>query len=299
MANSLQQTPAADRPVDDEVGQFDAIIIGGGITGLYQLYRLRQLGLSVRLFEDGGGVGGTWYWNRYPDVVSTPRVTPTHIRSQKNYYRNGTGRNSFPVSLRTNATSTTSRTSLTCAGTSNSIRHVVSAVYDEAENRWQVQTEDGRLARAQFLITAVGVLSAHYVPDFEGLDSFKGDWCHTGKWPKEGMNLAGKRVGVIGTGATGVQLIPEIAKGGRSSDRLSAHCQLLCAAPQYLDRPRWMAPGSRQATRKSSRNVTSPQTPWPRIRPAVGYGSIIGRTAGEVRRVVGGAWFQEIPVQFP
>ena len=66
MADSLQQTPLAGMGMSEEVGQFDAIIIGGGITGLYQLYRLRQLGLSVRLFEDGGGVGGTWYWNRYP-----------------------------------------------------------------------------------------------------------------------------------------------------------------------------------------------------------------------------------------
>ena len=90
--------------------------------------------------------------------------------------------------------------------------HVASAVFDEGENRWHVRTEDGRRARAQFLITAVGFLSARYVPGFKGLDSFRGDWCHTGKWPKEGMDLTGKRVGVIGTGATAVQLIPEVAK---------------------------------------------------------------------------------------
>ena len=89
---------------------------------------------------------------------------------------------------------------------------IASAVYDEGENRWQVQTEDGHRARAQFLIAAVGVLSAHYMPDFAGLDSFKGEWCHTGRWPEGGMDLVGKRVGVVGTGATAVQLIPEIAK---------------------------------------------------------------------------------------
>jgi cation diffusion facilitator CzcD-associated flavoprotein CzcO len=89
---------------------------------------------------------------------------------------------------------------------------VVSAVFDEDENLWQVALQDGHRARAQFFITAIGILSAGYIPDFEGLDSFKGAWCHTGRWPAEGMDLAGKRVGVIGTGATGVQLITEIAK---------------------------------------------------------------------------------------
>ncbi len=88
---------------------------------------------------------------------------------------------------------------------------VASAVFDEVEGLWEIQMEDGHRARAQFFITAVGILSAGYIPDFEGIDSFKGDWCHTGRWPAEGMDLAGKRVGVIGTGATAVQLITEIA----------------------------------------------------------------------------------------
>jgi cyclohexanone monooxygenase len=89
---------------------------------------------------------------------------------------------------------------------------VASAVYDERAHGWQIHTEDGHRARAQFVIAAVGVLSAHYVPDFAGLESFQGAWCHTGRWPKDGLEVAGKRVGVIGTGATAVQLIPEIAK---------------------------------------------------------------------------------------
>ena len=88
---------------------------------------------------------------------------------------------------------------------------VASAVFDEGVDHWQVHLEDGHRARAQFLISAV-VLSAHYIPDFAGLESFQGAWCHTGRWPAEGMDLVGKRLGVIGTGATGVQLITEIAK---------------------------------------------------------------------------------------
>ena len=89
---------------------------------------------------------------------------------------------------------------------------VSAAVYDERAHRWQIRLEDGRRARAQFVITAVGLLSAHYIPAFAGLESFQGTWCHTGRWPAEGLDLAGKRVGVIGTGATGVQLITAIAK---------------------------------------------------------------------------------------
>jgi cation diffusion facilitator CzcD-associated flavoprotein CzcO len=89
---------------------------------------------------------------------------------------------------------------------------VTAATFDEANDCWVIETEAGQRVAGQFLITAVGLLSAGYVPDFEGLDTFKGQWCHTGRWPKEGVDLAGKRVGVIGTGASGVQLITEIAK---------------------------------------------------------------------------------------
>ena len=89
---------------------------------------------------------------------------------------------------------------------------VASCVYDEEANRWELTMDDGHKARGQFVITAVGLLSAHYVPDFEGIHDFKGAWCHTGRWPKDGMDLAGKRVGVVGTGATAVQLITEIAR---------------------------------------------------------------------------------------
>ena len=212
MADSLRQTPAAGTEADKEVEQFDAIIIGAGITGLYQLYRLRQLGLSVRLFEDGGGVGGTWYWNRYPgcrfdsESYAYAYSFSEELLEEWDWKELFSGQPENERYLNYVADKFDLRRHIQLNA------HVVSAVYDEAGNRWHVRTEDGRAARAQFLITAVGVLSARYVPDFEGLDGFRGDWCHTGNWPKEGMDLAGKRVGVVGTGATAVQLIPEIAK---------------------------------------------------------------------------------------
>ena len=212
MGNSLQQTPAAGTNMVQEVEQFDAIIIGAGVTGLYSLYRLRQLGFSVRAFEEGGGVGGTWFWNRYPGCrFDSESYTYGYSFSEellqewdwKEHY-SGQPENERYLNF--------------VADKFDLRRHirlnsrVTSAVFDEDGNRWEVHLEDGHRARSQFLITSVGILSAGYIPDFEGIDSFKGQWCHTGRWPAEGMDLAGKRVGVIGTGATGVQLVTEIAK---------------------------------------------------------------------------------------
>ena len=212
MGNSQQNTPAVDTNMSEEVDQFDAIIIGAGVTGLYQLYRLRELGLSVRVLEEGGGVGGTWYWNRYPGArFDSESYTYGYSFSEEllqewDWKEHYSGQPENERYLNYVADKFDLRRDIQFNA------RVSSAVYDERENCWQVQTEDGCRARGQFLITAVGLLSAGYIPDFPGIGSFQGDWCHTGRWPKGGMNLAGKRVGVIGTGATGVQLITEIAK---------------------------------------------------------------------------------------
>ncbi|MCI0877626.1 MAG: NAD(P)/FAD-dependent oxidoreductase [Chloroflexi bacterium] len=212
MANSLQQTTAAGTERVEDIAQFDVIVIGAGVTGLYSLYRLRELGFSVRAFEEGGGVGGTWYWNRYPGCrFDSESYTYGYSFSEEllqewDWKEHYSGQPENERYLNYVADKFDLRRDIRL----NS--RVVSAVFDEDENRWQVQLEDGHRARAQFLITSVGILSAGYIPDFEGIDSFKGDWCHTGRWPKDGMDLAGQRVGVIGTGATGVQLITEIAK---------------------------------------------------------------------------------------
>ena len=211
MADSIQQSLAADSGLAGRVEQFDAIVIGAGVTGLYQLYRLRELGLSVRVFEDGSGVGGTWYWNRYPgarfdsESYSYGYSFSEELLQEWDWKEHYSGQPENERYLNYVADKFDLRRDIRFN------TRVASAVYDEGENLWQVETEDGRRVRGRFLITAVGILSAHYIPDFAGIDSFRGDWCHTGRWPKEGMNLAGKRVGIIGTGATAVQLIPEIA----------------------------------------------------------------------------------------
>ena len=212
MTSPLQQASSGDAGQDNYVGTFDVLIIGAGVTGLYALYRLREMGFSVQSFEDGSGVGGTWYWNRYPGArFDSESYTYGYSFSEellqewdwKELY-SGQPENERYLNY------VADKFNLRPLIQLNS--RIASATYDEDNCSWQIETVDGRRARGRFLITAVGLLSAHYVPDFEGLDTYQGRWCHTGRWPKEGMDLAGKRVGVIGTGATAVQLITEIAK---------------------------------------------------------------------------------------
>ena len=209
---SLQQAPVNGASGGGDVEEYDVLVIGAGVTGLYSLYRFRELGFTVRSFEHASGVGGTWYWNRYPGArFDSESYTYGYSFSDellkewdwKELY-SGQPENERYLNF--------------VADKFDLRRHirlnsrVKSCVYDEETNRWELETEDGHRARGQFLITAVGLLSAQYVPDFEGIHDFKGAWCHTGRWPKEGMDLAGKRVGVVGTGATAVQLITEIAR---------------------------------------------------------------------------------------
>jgi cation diffusion facilitator CzcD-associated flavoprotein CzcO len=190
----------------------DAIVIGAGVSGLYQLYRLRELGLSVRCYEDGSGVGGTWYWNRYPGCrFDSESETYGYSWSKEllqewDWKEHYSGQPENEKYLNYVADKFDLRKDIQFNA------RVTSAVYDEQANRWEVTLESGQRARAQFLIAAVGLLSARYTPPFEGIDSFKGESFHTSRWPKEPVDLRGKRVAVIGTGATAVQLIPEIAK---------------------------------------------------------------------------------------
>jgi cation diffusion facilitator CzcD-associated flavoprotein CzcO len=216
MASSLQARSnsgsVASKPVAESVEQFDAIVIGAGVSGLYQLYRLRQLGLSVRCLEDGGGVGGTWYWNRYPgcrfdsESETYGYTFSKELQQEWDWKEHYSGQPENEQYLNLMADKFDLKKDIQF----NS--HVTAAVYDERANRWEVQLESGQRMQAQFLVAAVGILSARYVPPFEGIDSFKGESYHTSRWPKERVDFTGKRVGVIGTGATAVQLIPIIAK---------------------------------------------------------------------------------------
>jgi cyclohexanone monooxygenase len=203
--------------VEDSTGtsepeRFDAIIIGAGVGGLYAIYRLRKLGLKVRGFEAAGGVGGTWYWNRYPgcrcDVESMEYSYSFSDELQQEWHwpeRYGTQ----PEILKY-INHVADRFDLRRDIEFNT--RVKKAAFDSKTSTWTVTTDRGQSATARFCIMATGNLSTPRKPDYPGLDSFKGKWYHTGLWPHEGVDFTGLRVGVIGTGSSGVQSIPIIAK---------------------------------------------------------------------------------------
>jgi cation diffusion facilitator CzcD-associated flavoprotein CzcO len=196
----------------ETVEQFDAIVIGAGVSGLYHLYRLSQLGLSARICEAGGGVGGTWYWNRYPgarfdsESYSYAYSFSEELLQEWDWEEHFSGQPENERYLNYVADKFDLRRHIQFDA------RIGSAVYDEKANLWEIRTENGQRMRARFLIAAVGILSAHYMPNIAGAESFTGRSFHTSRWPHERIDFTGKRVGVVGTGATAVQLITEIAK---------------------------------------------------------------------------------------
>ena len=191
--------------------QFDAVVVGAGVAGLYSIYKLREQGLSVQAFEAGTSVGGTWYWNRYPGA----RVDSQAYIYQ--YWFSDDLLNEWDWSERFPAQEETERY-LNHVADKFDLRskiqfktRVTGASFDEITQRWTVSTDDGQTVSAQFLIMGTGGLSVPMLPPFPGRERFKGQIVHTAQWPKEGVDLKGKRVGVIGTGATGIQVIQTIA----------------------------------------------------------------------------------------
>ena len=177
------------------------------------MHKLRdQLGLSVQAFEAGDGVGGTWYWNRYPGARFDSESWTYGFAFSDELLREWHWKEHFsgqPENLRYCnfiADKFDLRRDITFGARARS------AFWDEADKEWEVAFEDGRRARARFLITAIGPLSAPTMPLIAGVEDFKGEAYHTGLWPHEPVSFAGKRVAVIGTGASGVQAITEIAK---------------------------------------------------------------------------------------
>ena len=191
----------------------DALVIGAGFSGLYQLYRLRNtLGLNVKVIEAGGGVGGTWYWNRYPGARcdSESHVYCYTFSDELTQEWDWSERYPGPTEIVAYLNHVSQRFDL-CRSIIFNTR-VVAAQFMEREKHWCITVDTGEQYRARFLITAVGCLSSANVPAIDGLEDFKGQWYHTGRWPHEGVNFKSKRVGQIGTGSTGIQAAPEIAK---------------------------------------------------------------------------------------
>ncbi|MCL2583192.1 MAG: NAD(P)/FAD-dependent oxidoreductase [Streptosporangiales bacterium] len=208
---AISGEPSPGPATSGEPARFDVVVVGAGFAGLYMLYRLRAMGLSAVVLEAGGGVGGTWYWNRYPGA---------RCDSESYYYSY-----SFSEELQNEWT-----WSERFAGSSEILSYlnyvtdkfslrdgivfetrVAGAEFDRDANTWKVRTTGGAAYSAQFLITAVGCLSSANVPHIDGIEKFAGDLCHTASWPRE-VSFRGKRVGVIGTGSTGIQAIPLLAR---------------------------------------------------------------------------------------
>jgi cation diffusion facilitator CzcD-associated flavoprotein CzcO len=193
------------------IPDFDAIIIGAGLSGLYQLYRLREQGLRVRVFEAGTDVGGTWYWNRYPGARFDSESYSYGYSFSKELLQEWDWSEHFagqPETLRY-INFVADKFDLRRDVQFNS--RVTAAVYNEDTRSWTTTLEDGSQFNSRFLITAIGPLSTPTLPRIEGRDDFKGASFHTARWPKQPVDFSGKRVAVIGTGATGIQTIQTIA----------------------------------------------------------------------------------------
>jgi len=192
--------------------EFDAVVIGAGVAGLYQLYKLRELGLRVRVFETGSAVGGTWYWNRYPGARFDSESWTYGYSFSKELLEEWAWEEHFSAQPHTERYLKYVADKFDLRRDMQFNSRVVAAHWREETRCWELELESGGRHTTRFLVTAIGVLSAAVMPTIPGIDSFTGQSCHTHRWPKEDMELAGKRVGIIGTGATAVQTIQTIGK---------------------------------------------------------------------------------------
>ncbi len=195
-----------------ETGAFDAVVVGAGFAGLYMLHRLRGLGFTARVFEAGGGVGGTWYWNRYPgarcDVESMQYSFSFSEELDQEW--SWSEKYSPQPEILAYANHVADRFDLRSQIVFDT--RVTAATFNEDTDRWLIETDRGDKVTAKFCIMAVGCLSAPNRPAFPGMDDFKGPIYHTGEWPHEGVDFTGLRVGIIGTGSSAIQSIPIIAQ---------------------------------------------------------------------------------------
>ena len=205
---------AAHTPID-EVGPasaYDALIVGAGMSGIYQLYRLRALGMRVRVLEAGTGVGGTWYWNRYPGARFDSESYSYGYSFSDEVLQEWNWSEHFAAQPETERYINFVADKFDLKRDIEFKTRVVAAHWQDRSASWLLTSEDGRRWQSAFLITAIGPLSAPTLPQIKRVDTFQGEAYHTGLWPKHDVTFEGKRVAVIGTGATGVQTITEVAK---------------------------------------------------------------------------------------
>jgi cyclohexanone monooxygenase len=208
--SALQSMSGKGQPAAAEV--YDVVVVGAGFAGMYMLHRLRKQGLSARVYEQGGDVGGTWYWNRYPgarcDVESMQYSYSFDDELQQQW--NWSERYAPQPEILKYANHVADRFNLRSDIQLNT--RVDRAEFDESAVSWSVTTSDGKTVTAKHVVLATGCLSNAKMPDIKGLGDFKGKVYHTGHWPHEEIDFTGLRVGVIGTGSSGIQSVPVIAE---------------------------------------------------------------------------------------
>ena len=220
--------------------QFDAVVVGAGVAGLYSIYKLREQGLSVQAFEAGTGVGGTWYWNRYPGARVDSQAYVYQYWFSDDLLNEWDWSERFPAQEETERYLNHVADKFDLRSNIRFKTRVTGASFDESTQRWIVATDDGQTVSAQFLIMGTGGLSVPMLPPFPGRERFKGQIVHTAQWPKDGVDLKGKRVGVIGTGATGIQVIQTIADqvGHLTVFQRTANYTIPMRNPKYDDADR-------------------------------------------------------------
>ncbi|UGQ11140.1 NAD(P)/FAD-dependent oxidoreductase [Yinghuangia sp. ASG 101] len=194
------------------VRSYDVVIVGAGLTGMYQLKLVRELGLSVRVLEAGDGVGGTWFWNRYPGARLDSESYSYQYSWDKELLEEWTWKEMFAGQPELEAYYNRVADKHDLRKDIDFGTRVASMAFDEETDDWTLRATDGRTYRAHVVVMASGILSDPNFPKIPGLENFRGEWYHTSLWPQEKIDFAGKRIAVIGTGATGVQVIPEVAK---------------------------------------------------------------------------------------
>ena len=208
-------------------GDFDAVVIGAGFSGMGMLRRLRDdMGMSVQIYETASGVGGTWYWNRYPGARCDSESYTYCFTFSKELLQEWSWSGRYPEQpeILTYLNHVADRFDLRRNIKFNT--KVTSATFLEDRNLWEIETNQGDKVTARYFITGIGCISTGNIPKIKGLDSFEGDWYHTGNWPHYPVDFSGKRVAVIGTGSSGVQSIPVIAEQ-------AGHLTVFQRTPQY------------------------------------------------------------------
>ena len=281
MAVEVENTTPAP-PVED----FGAIVVGAGFGGLRMLYELRQLGVSAKVIEAASDVGGTWYWNRYPGARTDSESWVYCYSFSKELQDDWDWAERYPSQPEVLRYLQHVAERFDLRKDIQFDTRVQSASYDEAANKWVVTTDQGETFTSTFLIPAMGPLSRPLDPPFEGLSSFQGDWYLTARWPDTDVDLTGKRVGVVGTGATGVQVVPLVAQQ-------AAHVTVFQRTPNFV-----IAAGNRKLTDEERQQIKDRyEAIWARTQQQAGgfamdgtNRSVQGTTPDEQQQVFEDIW---------